>query len=175
MTFEAEFPVVALVPPSVPSPEESALARLLRGTPRSNVGRGLIRPFSRDGKRDFLNATSVELMESMIVQILGTRATSAVAMGELPWRPEFGSWLYLLRHANNDDVLEDLARSYVVDALGRWLPRAEITSVKIEPRREVQDLDTLFILVGFQTIKTRDGRADLRFAGTARVPIPRAA
>ena len=94
--------------------------------------RGIITPFQRDRKNDFANATGVILIVSNVQQILGTRATSAAGPGELPFNPNFGSLLYLLRHQKIDVVRKAQALVYVVDALRRWEPRALVTSVQVD-------------------------------------------
>lgn len=159
----------------VASPEEDALARLLRGSPRGILGRGLIRPFQRDGKGDFVNETGAALVEAAIVQILVTAASSARSEGELPWRTEFGSWTYLLRHSGNDEILALLARRYVADAIRRWLPRVTVTGATIDRRKNEQDDDILFIEVRFIIRRARDPRSEVVHSGTARAPLPLAA
>ncbi len=161
--------------PTVASPEEDALARLLRGSPRGILGRGLIRPLQRDGKGDFVNATGPALVEAAIVQILATAASSAKAEGELPWRTEFGSWIYLLRHSGNDELVELLARRYVADAIRRWLPRVAVTGATIERRKNERDDDILWIEVRFVIRRARDPRSEVIHSGTARAPLPLAA
>jgi phage baseplate assembly protein W len=161
--------------PAVASPEEDAIARLLRGSPRGVLGRGLIRPFQRDGKGDFVNASDATLVEAAIIQILVTRASSAVAEGEIPWRTEFGSWTYMLRHSGNDEILAELARRYVADAIRRWLPRVTVQRATIERQKNEQDDDVLFILVPFVIRRARDPRSDVVYSGTARAPLPLAA
>ncbi len=94
--------------------------------------RGIIIPFQRDRKNDFANGTGVELITSHVRQILGTRATSASAPGELRFHPNFGSLLHLLRHQNIDIVREQQAIVYVVDALRKWEPRVVVTSVQVD-------------------------------------------
>ena len=94
--------------------------------------RGIITPFQRDRKNDFANATGIDLILSNVRQILGTRATSAGGPGELPFNPNFGSLLFLLRHQKIDVVRKAQALVYVVDALRRWEPRVQVTSVQVE-------------------------------------------
>lgn len=89
------------------------------------LGRGLLRPFQRDGKADFASASGEKLVHSAVGQVLGT------VPGELPWRSELGSRFELLRHQKNDHVLQELARVYVVRALKRWEPRVRVTSVLV--------------------------------------------
>jgi phage baseplate assembly protein W len=100
------------------------------------LGFGLLRPFRRDRKADFAAAGGEALLRSAVGQILGTMASSDFTQGELPWRTEFGSLLHLLRHQKNDAVLQELARVHVADALKRWEPRVQLTSVQVTRERD---------------------------------------
>jgi phage baseplate assembly protein W len=91
--------------------------------------RGLLIPFRRDLKRDFATGTGRELLASKVRQVLMTEGPSPRSHGELPWRTSFGSSLHLLRHQRNDEVLAELARVYVRDALQRWVPEVELVEV----------------------------------------------
>lgn len=99
--------------------------------------RGIIRPFRRDGKSDFMADGGEAAIRSSVGQILGTMAGGEEGGGELFWRPEFGSRLHLLRHKRNDAVLQELARVYAVDALKKWEPRVQVKSVEVT--RETQE------------------------------------
>jgi phage baseplate assembly protein W len=94
------------------------------------LGYGPIRPFRRDGRGDIAHAGGVTLVRSCVGQVLGTRASSEFVQGEIPWRPEFGSLLYLLRHRKNNTALGELARAWAQDALRTWEPRVRVTSVR---------------------------------------------
>lgn len=98
----------------------------------SFLGYGLLRPFRRDQKLDFAAAGGSRLVASAVGQVLGTRGASDFTSGELPWRDEFGSLLYLLRHRPNDDTTRELARIYVGQALVRWEPRIRVTGLEVE-------------------------------------------
>jgi phage baseplate assembly protein W len=100
------------------------------------LGFGLLRPFRRDRKADFAAAGGEALVRSAVGQILGTMASSDFTQGELAWRTEFGSLLHLLRHQKNDAVLQELARVHVADALKRWEPRVQLTSVQVTRERD---------------------------------------
>jgi len=99
-------------------------------------GFGLLRPFRRDRKTDFAAAGGEAVVRSAVGQILGTMAASEATPGEVPWRTELGSLLHLLRHQQNDAALEELARVHVVDALRRWEPRVQVTSVQVTRERD---------------------------------------
>ena len=95
------------------------------------LGRGILRPLRRDQKLDFANATGARLVAASVGQILGTQCDSEHAAGELPWRTEFGSKLYLLRQRLNSNALVEQARRFVADAIKRWEPRVRITETHI--------------------------------------------
>jgi phage baseplate assembly protein W len=111
------------------------------------LGKGVTTPFRR-GSSDFASASGVGHIQSMIGQVLGTRASTEYTVGELPWRPEFGSWLHLLRHKNNTDVLADLGRVYVAQALARWVPQVQLleTAVTRELGPPTGDFETVLLL-----------------------------
>lgn len=95
------------------------------------LGFGLVTPFRRDGKSDFASAGGAALVRSCVMQVLGTECSDNVHTGELPWRPEFGSLLYRLRHASINAPRAELARVYVADAIQRWEPRARVRDVRV--------------------------------------------
>ncbi|HEX7839685.1 MAG TPA: GPW/gp25 family protein [Kofleriaceae bacterium] len=115
------------------------------------LGFGLLRPLRRDQKADFAAGGGKQLIRSAVGQILGTIGASEVTPGELPWRTEFGSLLYRLRHQKNDSVLQELARVYIVDALKRWEPRIVVTAVQIS-RDQQEGEDVLAIRIRYDVI-----------------------
>ena len=92
---------------------------------------GLIIPFRRDRKRDWAAGSGADLLRSKVLQALATEGATPVSQGELPWRTSFGAGLERLRHQRNDSALAELARVYVRDALRRWVPSAEVTSLEV--------------------------------------------
>ena len=117
------------------------------------LGFGLLRPFVRDQKLDFASAGGVKLIQSAVGQILGTVGASDFTQGELDWRTEFGSTLHLLRHQNNDDVLQELARIFVIEALRRFEPRIILTETRVT--RESKDGENvLAIRIRYNVIDT---------------------
>lgn len=107
----------------------SPLDRVIKTQESAWLGAGLVRPFQRDGKADFANASGVALVKACIGQILGTQAASSYSQGEIPWRTDFGSLLYTLKHKRNDPSLADLARLYIAQAIRRWEPRVRLKYV----------------------------------------------
>jgi uncharacterized protein len=97
------------------------------------LGRGLLRPFLRDGKADFANADGLRLVMACVGQVLGTKADSVKAPGELPWRTDFGSRFHLLRHRNKTAQQETFAQLLAQEALDRWEPRVRVTATDIVP------------------------------------------
>ncbi|MCA9630901.1 MAG: hypothetical protein KC766_24720 [Myxococcales bacterium] len=98
----------------------------------SDEPRNLLIPFRRDKKRDFASGSGSALLRSKVLQALMTAGATPRSSGELPWRTAFGAGLELLRHQRSDAALAELARVQVRDALRRWVPEAELVSVKVE-------------------------------------------
>lgn len=75
---------------------------------------------------------------SNIKQALG------VTVGRFPWRCAFGSRITRLRHLNNTNNLQQLARVDVQDCLQKWVAGAQVTGVTVAPRdngnRNILDL-----------------------------------
>ncbi len=84
--------------------------------------RGIPRPFGRDQKRDIATASGTDLLESKVGQVLGTD-------GEMPWRPEAKSGLDRLRHHSNGQILQEVARYFVAEALAQQLPSVRVVDV----------------------------------------------
>lgn len=91
----------------------------------SQYGSGIVLPFRRLSNGDFDGDAGPRLISSNVKHILMTPE------GKYPWNPGFGSKLYLLRHANNDETLGSLANVYISDALKRWEPRVLVRKVKV--------------------------------------------
>ena len=132
------------------------------------LGFGLIRPFRRDRKTDFAAAGGEAVVRSAVGQILGTMAASDVTPGELPWRTELGSLLHLLRHQKNDAALQELARVHVVDALRRWEPRVQVTTVQVTRERD-RGGNVLAIRLRYNIISTGAPGANVLVAGVEQV------
>lgn len=97
----------------------------------ASTKRGILIPFRRDQKNDFANGGGKAIIRSHLEQILGTRAGNGVMQGEYRWRSSFGSLLELIRHRTNSPMTRELARSYVVDAVGRWTKTIRVTDVDL--------------------------------------------
>jgi len=70
------------------------------------------------------------------LRVVKARNTLLTEPGELPWRSRFGAGLSRLRHRRQDDVLVELARVMVRDALRTWAPSVELTSMSLASRGE---------------------------------------
>jgi hypothetical protein len=131
MSRDATYPVAGggavpgpAAPTFAPGPAPGGLADFL--------GFGPVRPWRRDIKHDWATAGGQKLIASCVGQVLGTRCDCDYAGGEVRWRTEFGSLLYLIRHRNNDPTTRELARVYVAEAIGRWEPRVRVTGVEVK-------------------------------------------
>lgn len=131
--------------------------------------RGVLRPFRRDAVNDFASGEGSKLIGAELGQILGTRCSNEYTEGELPWRPEFGSLIHLLRHSNNDPILEDLARVYVTDAISQWHPTARVSGVEIVEPDNINKLNEATLRVHYEV--RASGNGDLLGTGTASIPL----
>jgi phage baseplate assembly protein W len=113
--------------PVVP-PEDPGIAQ---GSSLSVLGTGIIRPLVRDKKADFAWASGQRLVGACVGQVLGTTCDNEFTGGELPWRTEFGSKLFLLRQRLNSQALADQARRFVAEAINRWEPRVRLKEVHV--------------------------------------------
>ena len=98
----------------------------------SQLGYCLVAPFTWGGRGDFVAAGGLQLIRTVIRAIIGTRcsAPSGSNPGEIPWRPQAGSLVDLLRHQNVDDpATQALARLYVAQAVQTWDPRIVVQRV----------------------------------------------
>ena len=137
------------------------------------LGFGLVRPFRRDGRADFLAAGGEQMIRSAVGQILGTVGASEMTQGEIPWRTEFGSLLSRLRHQKNDSVLQELARVYVVDALKRWEPRIVVTAVTVR-RAQHDGENVLAIRIRYDVVSTNVLLSEVEQTVVTRSPSPEA-
>jgi phage baseplate assembly protein W len=122
------------------------------------LGFGLIHPLRFDGKSDFAAAGGLALVRSAVTQILGTRR------GELLWRMNFGALLDSLRHMPNNIPTQELARAWIVDALGRWEPRVMVKAVAFEIRdsEDGRRRNVLYIKITYDVLASpRPGNAVL--------------
>lgn len=89
-------------------------------------GTGLARPL-RYVPGGFVVASGVEKVLMCVEEVLG------IPVGSLPWRCGLGTRLMRLRHLNNSNDLQQLARVDAGDALQRWEPRFRLRFVTATP------------------------------------------
>ena len=134
-------------------------AQAARGDHRNRVAMNranLLLPFRRDGKSDLAHGSGTVLLASKIRQVLATEGATPYSSGELLWRTDFGAAIDRLRHQNNNAVLAELAKVYVRDALERWVPEVELTSVDT-----VSEGATLYLRVRYKTKTQESGEVTL--------------
>lgn len=87
--------------------------------------KGIAAPFDRKPKGYFDAKPTRETLWSSILNILLTPLGTRIML------PEFGSRLTELVFEPNDEMLEDIAKAYIADALVRWEPRVRVARVDI--------------------------------------------
>lgn len=155
-------------PPVTPPAPAGGTAETLAQNPiDAFLGFGIIRPFQRDEKNDFANDGGVALVKSCIGQILGTRSSSQIMQGEIPWRPEFGSKFALLVHRKGPNSRQ-VAKAYAQEAISRWEPRVRI--VDAVPEFD-QNTRTMKVRISFQLITENVPSNQVRLTHEVTVPV----
>ena len=132
------------IPSTSTTQSETVIGKELVDFP-SFLGFGIVTPFRREAS-DFASAGGVEHIQSMVSQVLGTRAGSDFTQGELLWRSDFGSLIEHLRHKNNTPIIQDLARVYVAEALSRWIPQIRLKKVEASKKEGPNGRETILLL-----------------------------
>lgn len=148
--------------PVVVSPLQAQLQRRAIGaaSPTDFLGFGLSYPFYR-GAQDFIAEGGPNLVRRCVNVILRTNAAASGPSGgpsfggDLPWRPDFGQKLWLLKHRKNDDTLAAEAIAYIQEALV-WEPRVQLVDVRVEPKTP-DTTDQLTVHVTYQVITSNVG------------------
>lgn len=163
----------ALLVDATPNPTD----RVVRRGSRAVLGRGVVRPFRRDDRNDFANSEGLALVQSCVGQILAMRGSTEFIQGELEWDPDRGSLLHLLRHQKSTLVLQELGRTYIVDALRTWEPRVIVRNVRVTREKGVNgEATVLLIRLVYDVIKTNVPGNAVLFAGVNQnVSLPLAA
>lgn len=103
--------------------------------------KGLVVPIAKWSGGYFTTRATKDLIRSSIRAILHTR------IGERVMLPEFGSRLHELTFEPMDDILKQLARTFVIDAITRWEPRVTLRDVKIVTDPDLHDFGVVAIYI----------------------------
>jgi len=112
---------------------------------------GLIRPLRRDGRGDFSHGDGEARARALIGQAIGTRAFSHRFRGELPWRPDAGSKVYLLRHGKTDLIARELGLVYVADAVRKYVPAVKLQEIGVDAADETMSIRVRWALAAKPT------------------------
>ncbi len=95
-------------------------------------GNGILVPFQRDGKGDFVHGSGLPLLRSDIGELLGIIGPSRAEPGEVPWRTALGSRLPHLKHRGvHAELTRATADMEVAGTLRRWEPRVVVGPTKV--------------------------------------------
>lgn len=92
---------------------------------RSLLGNGILRPLRRLSGSDFVSASGSRVVKAAIEQVIGTR------IGELIWRPDFGTNIERFRHQNATPQTVAAIASEIKTSLSIWEPRVSVASVGV--------------------------------------------
>ena len=110
------------------------------------IGSGLAFPLQADQRGSLALTRGVEDIEQAIALILGT------AQGERPMRPEFGCAVHDVVFDTIDAAIVGKIHTAVHEALERWEPRIEVTSLDFD----LSDVDrgVLTVTINYKVLST---------------------
>jgi hypothetical protein len=123
----------------------------------NEYGSGLICPFQRDGKGDFVNGNGLAVLKTDIAELIGIRGPTMNQPGELPWDTEIGSRVMALRHRGmHTEMTRATAEQFVSEPVRKWEPRARPgkTEVVIDDTEQSITIKFSYIPVGSRTYET---------------------
>jgi phage baseplate assembly protein W len=95
-------------------------------------GRGILCPFQRDGKGDFVNGDGLPVLRSDIGELLGIIGPSRAEPGEVPWRTDLGSRVALLKHRGiHKEMTRATAEMETSGTIRKWEPRVVVGPTEI--------------------------------------------
>lgn len=122
----------------------------LNGHEKYFLGQGWRFPVGVNSKGGIALTRGESDIEASILVILGT------ARGERVMRPEFGSSIHDFVFMPNNATTHGLLAYHVREALARWEPRIEVTTVDVQP--DIADPGRVLININYQVKATNDDR-----------------
>lgn len=108
-------------------------------------GRGIVRPFQRDGKGDFANDAGTRILSSNIGELIGIIGPTATTPGEVPWRTDLGGNLHTLRHRRmHNELIRATAEAMTAGVVRRWEPRVRVGPSSVDEVAETGELKVRF-------------------------------
>lgn len=129
------------------------------------IGTGVLCPFRRDGKGDFANGSGLELLKSDVGELLGLVGSSATEPGELPWDPDRGSRLPMMKHRHLHSIMvRALADQLSSGVLREYEPRVRPGEVRVTTEDESATLKVhvSYRPLGFVRAETQTVTTEIR-------------
>ena len=104
------------------------------------IGVGLSQKIYNKRTGGLADNTGMERIYQSIYCILNTM------LGERVFLPEFGSRLHELVFEPNDEIVADLAKLYICDALAKWEKRITVTDVYVRANDHTVACEIRFVL-----------------------------
>jgi len=102
----------------------------------NEFGHGILCPFQRDGKGDFINGSGLGLLKSDVKELIGIIGPTRTQPGELPWRTRLGSRIMAMKHRRmHPEMVRSTADQFVTPTIRKFEPRVipGPSSVQSEP------------------------------------------
>lgn len=88
-------------------------------------------PLRFDSNNDF--HTTDDLLKAKIEQAIMTKGYAEQHIGEIPWNPQLGSGIYILRHQNMGATeAKTFAKQYISETITKYIPEILNFSLDVE-------------------------------------------
>lgn len=102
----------------------------------NEYGNGIICPFQRDGKGDFVNGSGLRLLASDVKELIGIIGPTRTQPGELPWNTAIGSRVLAMKHrSSHAELVRATAQQLVSEPVRKYEKRVRPgpTTVQTDP------------------------------------------
>lgn len=103
----------------------------------NEYGTGVLCPFQRDGKGDFVNGSGLALLKSDVKELVGIVGPTRTQPGELPWRTDIGSRVLAMRHRGmHGEMVRATAEQNIVPTVRKYEKRVTPGATSVEQQPE---------------------------------------
>jgi phage baseplate assembly protein W len=81
--------------------------------------------------------------------------------GEVPMNPTFGADLYSILFEQNEDVIEEVVKQKIIDAVETWLPYININSISFDRSNNNIDVYALVLTIKYTSSATANNIQEL--------------
>lgn len=99
----------------------------------NEYGSGIICPFQRDAKGDFVNGSGLKLLSSDVGELIGIIGPTRSQPGELPWNTDIGSRVLAMKHRNSHiEMMRATAEQLVSAPVRKYEKRVRVGPTTVQ-------------------------------------------